>query len=150
MRMLLRTLPPIFLAAFALLLGCAVWAATSSGSADRVTGLYWSPEKDAKLRVYHCGGKYCGKLEWVKNNRKDTENPDESLRDRELLGLTILTGFEYDADENEWVDGNIYDPKGGSTYSCTMWLENGGKNLKVRGYVGFSLLGRTETFTRIE
>jgi uncharacterized protein (DUF2147 family) len=49
--------------------------------------------------------------------------------------------------ENLWEEGNIYDPKNGNTYSSTMRLING-NSLEVRGYIGVSLIGRTDTWTR--
>jgi uncharacterized protein (DUF2147 family) len=61
------------------------------------------------------------------------------------MGLDILSGFKFSGG-NIWEDGKIYDPKNGKTYSCKMTLE--GNELKVRGYVGFSLLGRTTVWTR--
>lgn len=111
-----------------------------------IVGQYWSPEKDGKIEIYAKGNKFFGKITWSKNPRKDTHNPNPSLRNREVVGMTFLSDFVYD--DGEWVDGTIYDPKTGKTYNCNMWLENG--NLKVRGYIGFSLLGRTETFERIQ
>lgn len=77
---------------------------------------------------------------------KDEFNPDPALRDRELLGLTIMQGFT-SAGDGKWKDGKIYDPNSGKTYKCKLTLvdEN---TLKLRGYIGISLLGRTETWTR--
>jgi uncharacterized protein (DUF2147 family) len=63
-----------------------------------------------------------------------------------VLGLVILTGFKFDTDE--WSDGDIYDPEKGKTYSCTLSLKDSG-TLKVRGYIGISLIGRTEIWTRV-
>ncbi len=61
------------------------------------------------------------------------------------MGLVNLEGFKFD--DGEWEDGTIYDPKSGKTYSATMELD--GKNLlKIRGYVGISLFGRTTEWTR--
>ena len=62
-----------------------------------------------------------------------------------FIGLEILRNFKFDNDD-EWEGGKIYDPESGKTYSCNMSLT--GNELKVRGYVGVSLLGRTETWTR--
>ena len=76
-------------------------------------------------------------------------NVDEKLRKRPILGLRLLNGFNYDEDDNEWVDGTIYDPKNGKTYKCYMWFEDGDtKTLHVKGYIGFSLLGREVKWTR--
>jgi len=59
----------------------------------------------------------------------------------------ILRGFKFDADDNNYADGNIYDPKNGKDYSCKMKLIDN-NNLDVRGYIGISLLGRTTKWTR--
>jgi uncharacterized protein (DUF2147 family) len=57
-------------------------------------------------------------------------------------------GFEFKS-ENNWEKGTIYDPENGKTYSCKIYLEN--KNtMKIRGYIGISLIGRTDTWTRIK
>ncbi len=121
-----------------------------SGSANDVLGEFWSPEKDGKVRIYEKDGIYFGNLFWSsKPNRLDTENPDESLRSRKVMGQDIFYDFKYDEGDDEW-NGYIYDPKSGNTYKCNMWLVDGGKTLKVRGYVGFSWIGRTEEFERIK
>ncbi|MEO1367538.1 MAG: DUF2147 domain-containing protein, partial [Acidobacteriota bacterium] len=60
--------------------------------------------------------------------------------------MRILEGFEAEGD-GEWSGGTIYDPNNGKTYSCTLELE-GADTLKVRGYIGVSLFGRTERWTR--
>ncbi|HBP75950.1 MAG TPA: DUF2147 domain-containing protein, partial [Alcanivorax sp.] len=80
--------------------------------------------------------------------RYDTENPDEKLRGRRLLGVTVLKGLEY-AGDNEWEDGTIYSPDNGKTYSAraTLTDEN---TLEARGYLGISLLGRSQTWQRVD
>ncbi len=65
-----------------------------------------------------------------------------------MIGLTILKNFEFKS-KNVWSDGTIYDPKDGKTYSCKLTLVSNNK-LEVRGYVGISLFGRTETWTKIK
>ena len=78
--------------------------------------------------------------------RLDEFNPDSALRDRPLLGITILHGFEYKG-EHVWKGGTIYDPNTGKTYKSTMTLVD--KNiLKVRGFIGLSLFGRSDVWTR--
>ena len=71
----------------------------------------------------------------------DRENPDPKLQKRPILGLRIVEGFHY-AGDDVWVDGTIYDPKKGKTYSCKMTLREDG-TLFVRGFIGFSFIGRT-------
>jgi uncharacterized protein (DUF2147 family) len=76
----------------------------------------------------------------------DKFHPDESTRTRPILGLINVWGFEY-KEKNTWAEGNIYDPKNGNTYSCSMKLDKA-NNLEVRGFIGVSLIGRTDTWTR--
>ena len=78
--------------------------------------------------------------------RVDEKNQDPQLRDRPLLGLKIMDGLAY-AGDGKWTDGRIYDPNSGKTYKCKLEL-GADDTLKVRGYVGMSWLGRTETWTR--
>ncbi len=68
------------------------------------------------------------------------------MRDRLLVGLEIFNGFSYDGD-GEWSGGSIYDPNSGKTYSCKLKLVDH-DTLKVRGFIGISLIGRTETWKR--
>lgn len=113
---------------------------------DDVIGIWLTQEEKGKFSIYEKDGKFFGMLIWAKDpDAIDDKNPDEALRDRKLVGSEILTGFEWDGEM--WVDGEIYDPNEGATYSCKMWLEDKNK-LKIRGYVGISLLGRTVTWTR--
>ena len=76
--------------------------------------------------------------------RVDLYNPDESLRDRSLIGLELMKDIEFNG--LQWVDGRIYDPENGKSYKCTMTLKDG--VLNVRGFIGVSLLGRTTIWTR--
>jgi Uncharacterized protein conserved in bacteria len=117
-------------------------------NADLILGTYWSPKKDGKIEIYKKNNKYYGKIVWGKNPRKDVNNPDPNLRDKDLIGLDFLTDFNYNKDDKEWVNGRIYDPKNGKIYKAYMWLEN--NNLKVKGYIGVSFLGRSELFERVK
>lgn len=63
-----------------------------------------------------------------------------------VVGMTILRGLRRDGPE--WLGGTILDPNNGKTYKCKVKAENGGQVLRVRGYVGFSLLGRTQFWRR--
>lgn len=121
---------------------------SSNFSRDDVKGIWLTQKKDGKFEIFERNGKFYGKLIWGKTPGKlDDKNPDPKLRKRKLVGSEILTGFEWDGDQ--WVDGEIYDPREGDFYSCEMWLED--KNtLKIRGYVGISLFGKTVTWTRVK
>lgn len=65
-----------------------------------------------------------------------------------LIGLTVLKGLKENG--KEYTGGEIYDPKSGKTYKTKAELANGGKSLNVRGYLGVSLLGRTQTWQRVQ
>jgi uncharacterized protein (DUF2147 family) len=129
------------------------WSAVSLGvtpakkiNPNEIIGIYWSPKKDAKIEIYKKGERYFGRTVWAANPRKDTKNPNESLRKRDLLGIDLLTNFSFD--DGSYEDGKIYDPENGKTYDCKMTLS--GDKLKVRGYIGISLFGRTEILERVK
>jgi len=123
---------------------------------DDILGKWWSPEKDGKIEFYKKGNKYYGKLVWSNGPlaydskgiaKKDINNPVAAMRSQTIINSTNFKDFEYV--NGKWDNGNVYDPRSGYTYSCTLWLE--GKDvLKVRGYLGFSLIGKTETMTRVK
>ena len=77
---------------------------------------------------------------------KDVNNPDASARSLELRGQVILRNMKYDGD-GHWSGGTIYRASNGKTYKCNVTLASDGK-LDVRAYIGFSLLGLTQGWTR--
>lgn len=70
----------------------------------------------------------------------------DERKDQVIIGMTVLRGMHADGDG--WEGGNILDPDNGKVYSCKMHLEKGGTVLIVRGFIGFSLLGRSQTWVR--
>lgn len=66
-----------------------------------------------------------------------------------IIGLTILKGLKKE-DTNVWDSGQILDPDNGKYYKCKITLSKDNKELEVRGYIGFSLLGRSQTWYRLE
>jgi uncharacterized protein (DUF2147 family) len=112
---------------------------------DAVVGIWFNAEKDGKVQIYKQNDKYYGKLIWMKNPRKDTENPDVKLKSKDLQGVILLKDFVFKG--KAWEDGTIYDPKNGKTYSCII-KQKGPNGLDIRGFVGISLLGRTTTWTK--
>ena len=117
-------------------------------------GVWTNEDGKAKFEIYKCGNKLCGKIVSLREPdrngkpKMDDNNPTKSLRNRPLMGLEFLKGFEYDG-VNKWDDGTIYDPESGKTYSCYMKLINKDK-MEVKGYIGISLIGRAQTWTRVE
>jgi len=70
----------------------------------------------------------------------------DERKDQPILGMTIIKNMKQDG--AKWDGGNILDPENGKVYKCNMHLEDGGQKLVVRGYIGFSLIGRSQTWIR--
>jgi uncharacterized protein (DUF2147 family) len=125
-------------------------AATSTMT--NIEGRWLSGDGDGWIEIVLEGDSLVGRIAGSPNDRPgdapryDDLNPDPALRGRPLKGLMIMQGFRYDTD-GRWVDGRIYDPNSGNTYKGTI-KQVDANTLKLRGYVGISLFGRTETWTR--
>lgn len=116
---------------------------------DAILGEWINEKKDAKFQIFKQDDKYFGKIIWgTGDQKKDTKNPDSKLRNREVIGLVILNNFVFDGDDT-WEDGTIYDPREGKTYSCKI-TQKGKDKINVRGFVGISMFGRTEVWTKIK
>jgi len=121
---------------------------------DDIIGIWANSSNKAHIQIFKQNGKYYGKIVWLKNPndavtgkpKVDKKNPDESARNRRILGLVVLRDFKYD--DEEWKHGKIYNPEDGKEYKS--FIELDGKELSVRGYIGISLLGKTEKFTRVK
>ena len=121
---------------------------------DAIVGVWKTGEGNAMVRIYKNGDKYQGKIVWLKEPNDpesgkpkiDKNHPEESSRTRPILGLINVWGFRY-AEKNNWEEGSIYDPKNGNTYSCTIKMTSQ-NTIEVRGFIGVSLIGRTDTWTR--
>ncbi len=119
----------------------------------KVVGEWYNAEKDAVITLFEDGKAISGKITWMKfpndekgNPKTDPLNPDEELRSRSRMGMVMMNNFIYDED-NVWDDGELYDPKKGKTYSGMFTLVD--KNtLDLRGYIGFSFIGRSSTWIR--
>ncbi|RLD55649.1 MAG: DUF2147 domain-containing protein [Bacteroidetes bacterium] len=129
----------------------------SAQTANDVLGFWLTQDGDSQVKIFKAkDGKYYGNIKWLKNPfeedgsiKIDDENPNEKLRTRKILGLQLLKAFEFNTKKHEWEDGTIYDPKTGKTYSCFMWFENNDKKtLHVKGFIGFSLLGKEVEWKR--
>ncbi|MHB0755431.1 DUF2147 domain-containing protein [Polaribacter sp. M15] len=105
---------------------------------------------DSVIEMYKKNGKAYAKIIEIKNpDRKNAvcELCEGENKGKPILGLEILTGLEKDGDE--WSGGEILDPRNGKIYKCYIELVKPNK-LKLRGYVGFSLLGKTKYWKRAE
>ncbi len=121
---------------------------------EAIVGIWLSEKKDGKIEVYKTGDKYFGKLVWIKDplNKEgkpklDVNNPEITNKTKTILGSTILKNLSF-TEDNTWEDGTIYDPNNGKTYSCKVTLVDNGQKLNLRGFIGFSLIGRTSSWTK--
>jgi len=102
----------------------------------------------SKVEIYQENGKVYGKVIELLEAAEGTqcEKCKGDLKNADIEGMVILKDMEWDGESLD--DGSILDPKSGKTYSCSMELE-GDDKLKLRGYIGFSLIGRTQYWYRV-
>lgn len=129
----------------------AAAAAEDRTACDAVLGKWWFPKQNGQMEIRCDKDVYSGKvIAYEKEGALDKNNPDPALRERPFVGVEMLKDFKYDAKKQQWSSGTIYDGDSGKTYKCTLWFKDGDTSrLNARGYVGISVLGRTEVFTRV-
>lgn len=128
-------------------------------SENDVAGVWTVPDGKTRVEIYkNAQGAFEGKIVWMDEPnfsandpdagkpKCDRENPDPALRDRPIMGLVILKDCKFNG-KDEWSGGTVYDPNCGKTYKGKLWL-NSPDSLGMRGFIGISLLGRSETWTR--
>jgi uncharacterized protein (DUF2147 family) len=123
--------------------------------AGDIVGIWYNEEKTSKVQIYEEGKKFFAKIVWLKEPidpatgkpKTDHLNPDPKLQSIPRLGLVVLKNFIFDG-VDEWKDGTIYDPNNGKTYTCHIHFSDSPNMLKIRGYIGISLIGRTTYWTK--
>jgi uncharacterized protein (DUF2147 family) len=114
-----------------------------------------SKKEKSLVRISEAGGVFSGKIEKLldpdsKPDAKCDKCTDER-KDKPILGLPIIRNVKANADDASlWDGGEILDPNNGKTYKVRLRPADGGKKLEVRGYIGAPLLGRTQTWHRVE
>lgn len=130
------------------LMSTASSTATNAQDAS-ILGSWMTDTRSAVVDISFCEAESpCGEITWVDPNGAsvvDRNNPDESLRERPLVGVMMLWGFEAKGDK--WKSGKIYNPKDGKTYKSKVSLKDDG-TLKVKGCVG--PICKTQIWTRHE
>ena len=133
------------------LLSTSVFAVSLNGTQwqtiDDKTG-----EKKAVMQLTESGGKVTGKILKVLDKEKADALCTKchgSLKNKPVEGLQILSGFKADGN-NQWSDGKLVDPESGKTYSGKLTLSDNGQSLKLRGFVGTPVFGRSQTWQRIK
>ena len=139
-----------FLSMAALAAAAIAGTAVAAGP-EAVVGQWHTQTKNGIVDIRKCGSSLCGTIvtgDDIKSNPglKDTQNGDAALRNRTLKGLMILSGFHLDG--GEWVDGSVYKPDNGKTYTGKITIVDA-NHLKLRGCV-FVPLCQTQTWTRVQ
>jgi uncharacterized protein (DUF2147 family) len=119
-----------------------------------VVGIWESEEKNLQIEMFEDNGKFAGRMIYfrclsdeIMRTCTDIENPDKSLTDRKLLGMTLVTKLSYKG-MKVWDHGKIYDPNSGRTYEARIQL-TGPNTATVRGYWRYRWIGRSMVFNRI-
>ncbi|WP_178133892.1 DUF2147 domain-containing protein [Vineibacter terrae] len=155
-------------AAVAAFLGVAVALAVAPELAradgPSVYGVWLTQEQSAHVEIWSCAaqgrGPVCGRVvklidptgpddkPVVPEQAVDFRNPDPALRSRKTLGMVFLYDFKPTSDPNAFEEGTVYSADDGKTYRANLALQPDG-TLRLRGYVGIPLFGRSETWTRV-
>lgn len=133
-----------------------IFLAFSAVAQESPVGVWKTIDDETKqpksiVEIVEIDGKLSGKISQLFRKPDEDQNPkcdkcEGEKKDQPILGLTIL--WDLKKDGSEWTGGHIMDPKNGKTYKCKIKLSDGGKKLDVRGYIGMSLFGRTQTWER--
>ncbi|HEV7814981.1 MAG TPA: DUF2147 domain-containing protein [Janthinobacterium sp.] len=114
-----------------------------------------SGKPKALVRITENNGVLEGRIEKLFKAPDEDQNPrcvkcEGANKDQPIIGMLFLWGLKKDGDDNEYGGGQILDPNNGKVYKSKLQLTEGGKQLKVRGYVGVPMLGRSQVWIRQE
>ncbi len=130
--------------------------AQTQGQAQSAAGV-WRTVDDktgqpkGEVRVFEQNGRWFGQITRVYDSKDAQSRCDDCHDERKgqpVVGLLIVRNMTLA--NGEYSGGDILDPDTGKVYRCKFRLEEGGNKLVVRGFIGFSLLGRTQTWTRMQ
>jgi uncharacterized protein (DUF2147 family) len=154
-------------AALASLLAVVTVAAAPARAQDAsmAFGSWVVESRSAQIELYRCPdaqhGPICGRVSRLIDPKmpdgtpvpeasvKDLNNPNPALRERPVVGMVLLWGFKLGPDGKSFEEGTIYNGEDGKTYRATMTPQPDG-TLKLRGYVGTPLFGKTQVWTRAQ
>jgi uncharacterized protein (DUF2147 family) len=142
------------LKSFAVLLVSFFVAHSALAHADEIVGVWQNGSGKGHIQIYKENGRYYGKIIWLKNPlneygrpRLDKKNQNEQLRNKPLIGSVMLRDFVFD-EEDQWSGGRIYNPEDGKEYRAHLKLKDP-RTLSVRGYIGFSWIGKTDMWLKV-
>ncbi len=108
----------------------------------------------AQIRISEAGGVFSGKIEKLlaSDAKQDAvcDKCGDDRKDKAMIGLEVIRGVKKSDSDNTWDGGTILDAAEGKIYKVRIQTADGGKKLEVRGYVGAPMLGRTQTWIRVE
>ncbi|MBP6776948.1 MAG: DUF2147 domain-containing protein [Piscinibacter sp.] len=144
-----------------LVLGAALGLASALALAQSTPAGVWKTIDDATkkekslVRITDNAGVFIGKIEKLLDPtaKQDAvcDKCTDERKDKPILGMTIITGVKQSASAADiWDGGHILDPNDGKVYKVRLSPADGGKKLDVRGYIGMPMLGRTQTWLRVE
>lgn len=135
----------------------AAWPAVQAAAARLASpvGLWQPLDGSGKplglIRIFEASGLYYGRIEPSSpsddRNARCTRCTDDR-HDQPIIGLVLMRHLR--PQNGEYVGGDILDPDTGRVYSCSLRLTDGGHELLMRGFLGISLLGRSQTWRRVE
>ena len=146
------------LALSVVLVGVAAALPTLAEAQTTPVGLWKSIDDETKtekslVRITEAGGALVGRIEKLLDPTKQDAKCDkcsDARKDQPVTGMTIISGVKASDDKSLWEGGEILDPNNGKTYKVRIKPVDGGKKLEVRGYIGAPMLGRTQTWIRVE
>jgi uncharacterized protein (DUF2147 family) len=108
----------------------------------------------AQVRITESGGVYVARIEKLlaADAKQDAvcDKCSDDRKDKPILGMEIMRGVRKAEADNTWDGGTILDAAEGKVYKVRLQTADGGKKLEVRGFVGMPMLGRTQTWIRVE
>ena len=133
------------------------WSAAALAQATPV-GLWKTIDDETKqekslVRIVEAGGTLSGRIEKLTDPTQQDAKCDKcegARKDQRVIGMTLLEGVKRHGGADHWEGGTILDPGNGKVYKVRLTPRDGGKSLDVRGYIGAPLLGRTQTWVRME
>ena len=138
----------------------ALVAAVGSVSAQGTPVGVWKTIDDktktekAQIRITEAGGVYSAKIEKLlaADAKPDAvcDKCSDDRKDKPIVGMEIMRGVKRGDGDNTWDGGTILDAAEGKVYKVRLQTADGGKKLEVRGYVGMPMMGRTQTWIRVE
>ncbi len=142
------------------LIAIALVAAVGSVSAQGTPVGVWKTIDDktktekAQIRITEAGGVYSAKIEKLlaADAKPDSvcDKCSDDRKDKPIVGMEIMRGVKRSDSDNTWDGGTILDAAEGKVYKVRLQTAEGGKKLEVRGYVGMPMMGRTQTWIRVE